>query len=542
MDAPQQLGKYTLVRHLATGGMAEIYLAEQAGPGGFNKELVIKRILPHMAQDEAFVRMFLDEARLVAQLSHPKIAQIYDLGEIDGQYFIAMEFVDGLDLMDVIEGCRGKGEHVPVFVAVKIVMDLLEALDYAHDYTDREGNPVGLVHRDISPHNVLVSVDGIVKLVDFGVAKAAQNKSKTQAGAVKGKFAYMAPEQIQSQELDRRADIFATGILLYETLTEQKPFGDDLNAVTNILTQPHPDPRTIRPEIPAQIVAILDRALSKDREQRYHDAHEMVRDLEAFARSSPEYVGDRELAAFVRSLRGLPTTRHSSQGELAAAVTPGPQARITPMETGTPIPDNVNVHAATMATPSVSSFEQAQAAGMTAPQSHQGSPTPSQPMPTAEVNSVQGAQLPDGNTVGIEAYDAPDEGVSAGLVAVFVVLLLGIVGAGGGAFFLLVSGDDGTDGTTPNAETTVAATTAEKPAEPKGNPSLMQDPSGVSVTINAVPNADIYLDDELVGTTPFSAKLKPGDYKIELRAGKKRKFETFNVKPGKFFQSVRFKL
>ncbi len=347
MEATKTLGKYTLVRHLATGGMAEIWLAEQAGPGGFAKELVIKQILPHLAKDDQFTRMFLDEARLAAQLSHPKIAQIYELGKFDEQYFIAMEFIDGVDLSDVIEMAAAKGRPIPFNIVTKIVMDVLEALDYAHDYTGRDGEPFNLVHRDVTPHNVIVSNDGIVKLVDFGVAKARANQSKTQTGAVKGKFAYMAPEQIQNQELDRRADIFAAGVLLYELLTAEKPFGEDLAAVSNILSQDAPDPRAVRGDTPEELARVCQRAMAKDRQARYGDAHDMLRDLESWLRSDGEYVGDRQLSAWIREMQGLPTVRNTgavSPNRSTPVETKAPDATPTPGPLNTPLPASVGTH------------------------------------------------------------------------------------------------------------------------------------------------------------------------------------------------------
>src|SRR5690606_14435031 len=213
-EQEQKLGKYTLLRKIAQGGMAEIFLATQHGAGGFQKQLVIKRILPHLADDKKFVEMFLDEARIAAQFNDPNIVQIYDLGEADGQYFIAMEYIDGHDLSQIIERAMEFGKRVPGPIAAKIIRDGLNGLHYAHTFRDPQtGEALKLVHRDISPQNLLVNNRGVVKLVDFGVAKAKPSSSKTQTGAVKGKFSYMAPEQIAGETLDARCDIFAIGIV-----------------------------------------------------------------------------------------------------------------------------------------------------------------------------------------------------------------------------------------------------------------------------------------------------------------------------------------
>ena len=487
----QQLGKYQLQRHIATGGMAEIWLAEQAGPGGFNKELVIKRILSHFADDEQFTRMFLDEARLAAQLSHPKIAQIYELGEIDGEYFIAMEYIQGIDLDVLLKMAMEQGAPMPVGIVAKIMMDVLEALDYAHGFTDRTGQPYNLVHRDVSPHNVLISNDGIVKLCDFGVAKAKANQTRTQPGAVKGKFAYMAPEQIQNaHEVDRRADVFAAGILFYELLTGKKPFGDELAAVNNIIAQRHPDPRSLREDIPPGIVAIVDRALEKRPEDRYPDAHSMMREIQNFVRNGGDFVGDRELSRYVREMQGLPVTRHSQP----AVPVEGPA--IDPLsDTG----------------------EQ---------------PLERRPTTTQEPNVT--AQLYGGDEDAVEPAPAPQKS-NAGLYAVFAFIIVSIIVALALiAFFVVGPGEPAVD--------TVDAPTQPVAAAQKGNPSLLKRGGG-PVIISTTPKSDIYVDGQLVGSTPFDAQLPPGKYQVEFRTrdGKKRKTETLVVE-GKGFETLKFKL
>ena len=345
MNQPKEtLGKYTLIRHLATGGMAEIWLSEQVGPGGFSKQLVIKRILGHLAQDQQFASMLLDEARTVAMLTHPNIGQVYELGEVDGSYFIAMEFIDGIDLADMSRLALEQEREIPLGIAVKIVVDMLQGLEYAHNFHDRDGHFMGLVHRDVTPHNVLVSNDGVVKLVDFGVAKAKANQSKTQTGAVKGKFAYMAPEQIESKDMDRRVDVFAAGVVLYELLTLEKPFGDDLFAVNAILTRPMPDPREVRADIPQSIVNIISLALSKDPGERYQTARTMMSDLEEYMSASGTFVHQRDIATYVRSLQGMMAPR-TGRVEVSA----GPRALITEREQAL----RVSPHAHTASSPSI---------------------------------------------------------------------------------------------------------------------------------------------------------------------------------------------
>ena len=304
MSSHQRLGPYSLDTLLAVGGMAEIWLAHREGPAGFSKRLVIKRILPTMSQDEKFREMFLDEARVAANFEHPHIVRVFELGEVDGTYFIAMEYVDGPDLDYIIERATQLATNVPPIIAARIVADALAGLDYVHNITDSQGEEMGLVHRDISPHNVMVTQSGVVKVCDFGVAKASNSKHKTQAGTVKGKFAYMSPEQIAAKPLDGRSDLFAMGIVLYELSTNQRPFGeaDELLAVTAILTQKPQDPTQFVEDFPADLNAVIQRALSKNRDERYASAREMQADLEAYIQSAGELVSARHIAEYVSDL------------------------------------------------------------------------------------------------------------------------------------------------------------------------------------------------------------------------------------------------
>ncbi|MCB9531410.1 MAG: serine/threonine protein kinase [Myxococcales bacterium] len=301
---PKKLGRYLLDRKIATGGMAEIWLAHQEGPAGFEKQLVVKRILPHLAEDPKFVEMFLDEARLAARLTHANIAQIFDLGEADGEYFIAMEFVDGRDMQAVVDRSIEVGHPIPPVVAVRIVADACVALDYAHNFVDRDGTPVQLVHRDISPQNILLSRDGVVKLVDFGVAKAATSTHKTQTGAVKGKLSYMAPEQIGGQRVDARTDIFALGIVLYELVTGRRPFGheSELLAITAILNEQPPRPCTLVHDLPADIETVILRALEKRPDDRYQSASELHIALEQLLRGWNSLLTSRDLRLWLDDL------------------------------------------------------------------------------------------------------------------------------------------------------------------------------------------------------------------------------------------------
>jgi len=217
---PIHLGKYELIKRIATGGMAEIYLARVSGLPGFEKIVVVKRILPQLATNQEFVQMFLDEARVAATLHHPNIVQMYDIGAVDGNYFISMEYLHGEDLRSIARAMRQKGQdRVPLEHALGIGVGIAAGLHYAHEKVGFDGKPLHIVHRDITPQNIFVTYDGGVKLVDFGIAKASNRASETRYGSLKGKIPYMSPEQCRSEPLDRRSDIFSLGILLYEQTT-----------------------------------------------------------------------------------------------------------------------------------------------------------------------------------------------------------------------------------------------------------------------------------------------------------------------------------
>lgn len=525
MEATKTLGKYTLVRHLATGGMAEIWLAEQAGPGGFAKELVIKQILPHLAKDDNFTRMFLDEARLAAQLTHPKIGQIYELGQIGDQYFIAMEFIDGVDLADLIVLAENKNQKIPLNLCAKIVMDLLEALDYAHDFTSRDGMPLNLVHRDVTPHNVIVSNDGIVKLVDFGVAKAKANRAKTQTGAVKGKFAYMAPEQIQNSELDRRVDIFAAGVVFFELITGVKPFGDELAAISSIMSEFVPQPRDHRADVPDELAAVLARAMAKSAADRYQDAHDMLRDIEAWLRAEGSYVGDRELSGWIRDLQGLPTSRPTGAVSNSSPRTPSMEAG----STGTPMPGPISTPAPGAHTP-VGGTDASQLTSKGS-SSRQGT-------------QVEEAPVASGKS-GVVAAEEPAETTSsssnAGLVVLFFLLVLTAVGIGGAVFYFVVI-----TGEPDEVVVEKPVEVEEKGSAKSGIPKGFRHPDGKLVfLLSRGERLVVYFEGQRVGTTPVETSLRPGTYTIELESEKakgKRKEHEFEVDDEGFQTTIRLKM
>jgi eukaryotic-like serine/threonine-protein kinase len=297
-----RLGKYQLLRKLATGGMAEVFLAKTAGPMGFEKQLVIKRILPHLAEDPQFVQMFLGEAKLAAQLNHPNLVQIFDFGESEGSYFIAMEYIDGPTVRLLLQRAREQSLAIPFVLGARIVSAAAEGLAYAHEFTDAiTEEPLQLVHRDVSPDNILISRSGSVKVVDFGIAKARGVSHLTQTGTIKGKVAYMAPEQLKGEVLDQRVDLYGLGVVLYELLTLNMPYEamSDASLVKKVLYDPYVPPAERRPEIPLALQQVLTQLLAKNRDERYGDCRTLQADLERYIHATGETASGYALAQLV---------------------------------------------------------------------------------------------------------------------------------------------------------------------------------------------------------------------------------------------------
>jgi serine/threonine protein kinase len=277
MNEPRIFGPYTLLRRLAVGGMAEIHVAKTRGLGGFEKLVALKLVHPHLSADPHFVRMLIAEAKTVGMLAHANIAQVYDLGCIDETHYIAMEYVDGLDVHGLAGVAKQLRERLPIPVSLQIVAEMLNGLDYAHRKRDASGRPLNLVHRDVSPQNVMVSQAGEVKLVDFGIAKSTLQSERTEVGIIKGKYYYMSPEQAWGDPADRRSDVFSSGLLLHEMLTGEMVYrGTSIpQLIARVRDAQIPDPRAHRPELPAELAAVVMKALERDPHQRFQSAIDM---------------------------------------------------------------------------------------------------------------------------------------------------------------------------------------------------------------------------------------------------------------------------
>lgn len=300
VDVVQMLGKYRLFAAIGSGGMAEVYLAVAEGRLGVNKLVVIKRLRDDLAEEEQFVQMFLDEAGLAARLSHPNIVHTYEVGEEQGKYFIAMEYLEGQPLSRICSRSIRTGKRVPRALAVRIVMDALSGLHYAHELKDYNGKPLNTIHRDISPHNLFVTYGGTVKVVDFGIAKASSNATHTVAGQLKGKVGYMAPEQALLGAIDRRADLFATGVVLWEALAGKRLFpGATLEALPTIVTADIPRVSSMVDGIDEELDEIVARSMSRNPEGRFQTAEEMRKALEAYARAHGDAVDAADVGKYV---------------------------------------------------------------------------------------------------------------------------------------------------------------------------------------------------------------------------------------------------
>ena len=301
LSHPMAFGRYLLESKLATGGMGEVFLARMMGPAGFEKKVVIKRMLPHLAESAEFVERFLDEARLVVQLSHGNLVQVFDMGTEQGHYYLAMEYVDGLDLRQVLHMMRNGEGELPVKLVLHVVAELAKGLAYAHSRAGEDGHNLGIVHRDVKPSNVMVSREGEVKLLDFGIAKAAGRMSHSISGSLHGKFLYMSPEQASGESLDPRSDIFSVGTVAYEMLTGMRPFHGEteLRTLDLIKDGSHDKPSVHRDGLPEAVESIIEKCLARDPADRYASADELHHAALSTLVESGEVVSSADLASFL---------------------------------------------------------------------------------------------------------------------------------------------------------------------------------------------------------------------------------------------------
>ncbi|MEZ4475362.1 MAG: serine/threonine-protein kinase [bacterium] len=306
MREPVKFGDYYLFERVAVGGMAEVFKGVSYGVEGFERLFAVKRVLPNISEDQEFIEMFIDEAKIAVQLTHANIGQIFELGNADSSYFIAMEFVQGKDLRAIFDTARRRGTHLDIAMCCHVVKEVCEALEYAHNKRNERQLPLDLIHRDVSPQNILVSYDGEVKLIDFGIAKAAGKASKTQAGILKGKFGYMSPEQVRGKTIDRRSDLFSLAVVLYELLTLERCFQgeSDFSTLEKVRRVDIRRPAEINRAIPPELEDILLRGLSRDPADRYQSASEFQDALQKFLYQSGSFYARKDLAGYMRGTFG----------------------------------------------------------------------------------------------------------------------------------------------------------------------------------------------------------------------------------------------
>lgn len=317
------LGRYRVVDEIGIGGMASVHLARMDGPGGFQKWVAIKKIHPHLVEDESFVQMFLDEARIAARISHPNVATVFDLGKHEDTFWIAMEYLHGEPLREVMRRTEELGTAMPPEIACRVIADAAEGLHAAHELLGKNGEQLGLVHRDVTPHNLFVSYDGVTKVVDFGIAKFASREAQTRAGTLKGKLAYMSPEQVHGEGIDRRTDIFALGVVLWELTTGQRLFRmeSDLDTLAKVQECNVPRPSTLIRGYPVDLEKIVMKALAKNRGERFRTARELSRALQSLLMRRGLFVASDEVAAYTQSIFADRIQKRDAHLRWAAEVT-----------------------------------------------------------------------------------------------------------------------------------------------------------------------------------------------------------------------------
>lgn len=446
---PIQFGSYLLEERVGQGGMAEIFRAQTSGPSGFAKEVAIKRILSHLSNNEDFVNQFLDEARISGSLNHPNIVQIYDVSQVGENYYIAMEFINGRHLGQVIRRIAEQNAFIPTQVAVGIINEVAKALAFAHEARDPDGSPLHIIHRDISPQNIMISYHGAVKLTDFGIAKAANKIHQTTAGVIKGKFSYLAPEQLIGHPASPQSDLFALGIAFWETLTRRRLFQgqSDIETIQMVQVCKIPPMKTIRTDVPPRIEEILAKVLHRDPAQRYATAHAFVADLSEFL-ASEGFPEDMSLVGnFMMSLypEANPLDKAAPPTEIGLAAIPeeawaaiassSPSAASDPRNAPTAAIDISPFQANGYTTPPTEAID---TSALQATIAEVGGPSNSQPPPSPPPKATKAAapakkERPASAQPSVQAAsrrpstEKPRTGLT--ILAVFLVLLLG---AGGG--------------------------------------------------------------------------------------------------------------
>jgi len=409
MKKPAVFGKYLLLERLNVGGMAEVFIAKAFGVEGFERILAIKKILPTMAEDEEFIKMFIDEARISVQLNHANIVHIHELGNYDGTFFIAMEYVAGRDLRTLLERYRKRKERMPAAQASFIASKMCEGLDYAHRKKDARGVDLGIIHRDVSPQNILCSYDGEVKIIDFGIAKAANRSQHTQAGILKGKFGYMSPEQVRGLPIDRRSDIFAVGVILYEMLTGEKLFvgESDFSTLEKVRNAEVTPPKRLNPTIPDDLERVVLKALAREAEDRYQWPSDLQEDLMRFLVSGDVIYSNKQLSGFMRDAFAEDVLREQEKMERFASVERPEHMELSGMGRKPSIPGMKKPSSREITVPPSSRSKPRSNDGL-----GNGGRGPTTKMPSLASSPVKGTDGSDVPLIGMDEVDEVDDELS----------------------------------------------------------------------------------------------------------------------------------
>jgi serine/threonine-protein kinase len=502
-EEAQALRKYRLIAEIGRGGMADVYLAVVQGPAGFNKLVVIKKTRTELALDPEFLAMFLDEARLAARLNHPNVVQTHEVGQDGERYFIAMEYLDGQPLNRI----RARaGASFGVTMQVRVIVDTLAGLHHAHELCDFDGTPLGVVHRDATPQNVFVTYDGLIKVVDFGIAKAVDSSSETRTGVVKGKVTYMAPEQARGDRVDRRADVFAVGVMLFEAITGRRMWKGvpELTVVHELISGKIPSIREAVPDVPDALAAVCDRALAHNREDRFATAQEMHDALEAYLDATGAKATAREVGRFVAEK--FSEDRAKVKTLIESQLRDIRWSGAYPKVTGVDLPKiDPGQSGQLVITPTGSQTT------LDAPSSRL--PVPSSPTGSGEL--VRSSSLTNASTALAPPSSKPHRPVV--LIVVAALAAVGVLVAG---VRLLVPGTPA-----PVASASAAPETAKQAAETATGaatpvvPAPAPGQEAVKLTIRVHPsNAKIFLDDVLLSAGPFEGKVLKSDKVRRIRA------------------------
>ncbi len=534
-----RIGRYELLTRLSVGGMAELFLGFTSGPGGFRKYVALKRVLPDVRSHERFVRMFLDEARITAALNHPNICQVFELGESEDGLFLALELIAGQNLQQVASACRRRGQPVPPGLSLAVARDVCLALHYAHTFTTPGGKPSPVIHRDVSQKNVMVTYDGVVKLLDFGIAKARDSLERTQAGVLKGTLGYMSPEQVRGEPLDGRSDLYCVGVMLYELLRGQRLFPNmDLREqMTRTLTEPIPELRPHVPQLPPEVSAVVMKALARKKEERFATGRELARALEQAA--GPLLFDAEQRASFMCEL--FAAKREAIRRLLESVDSPGPE---TDAEAVRALKDDGDEASAVLPETREAEVEAVTLHSVTVPGMTGEAPRP-EPVPPVSPSRA-------------EPKHEPGKKLGAGVLAVAAGLVLMLAGASFLAFQVEPE---------PEVELPVGDISPLKPIEPppgfntRGVPVKQEPPPQApqaaqeqtvpvqetpapavggqgKLTLVIQPEAKVYLDSKLLGRTPlFNKSLPSGTHLLRVVGsdGKKRQLSV-PIEQGKVTQ------